>query len=210
MENKRGKFITVEGCEGAGKSTQIHLLRLYCMQNGIDAVFTREPGGTPIAEKIRGVILDAENAGMDSLTELFLYAAARRQHTAELIAPALQTGQTVFCDRYTDSTLAYQGYGRGINKSIIQKLNSFAMAGVKIDCTVFMDITPRDGFLRKGGKDTNDRLENESLEFHERVYRGFKAIGQADPERFLSVCADGTQAEIHERVINALKNKGVF
>jgi len=210
MTNKRGKFITIEGCEGVGKSTQTRFLKEYCQKNNIPAIFTREPGGTPIAEKIRQVILDPDSHNMDGLTELFLYAAARRQHTAELIAPALELGKIVFCDRYTDSTLAYQGYARGIDKNVIKFLNAWAMGDVKIDYTIFMDVNPESGFLRKGGRDLSDRLEREDLKFHEKVYEGFKAIEKDNPARFLSFRANGTKFETHELMVKTLKEKGVF
>jgi len=210
MATKFGKFITLEGCEGVGKSTQMRLLREYCKQNGIDAVFTREPGGTPIAEKIRAVILDSANAGMDALTELFLYAAARRQHTAEFIEPALQAGTTVFCDRYADSTLAYQGYARGIDKDAIRRLNAWAMGAVAVDCAVFIDLPPREGFLRKGGRDASDRLEGEGIEFHEKVYAGFCQIAESEPGRFMPVSGRGAAAEVHERIIELLKQREII
>ena len=204
MTKKPGKFITVEGCEGVGKSTQIALLKEYCAAQKIDAVFTREPGGTPIAERVRSVILDPNCVGMDALTELFLYAAARRQHTQEFILPSLQAGKTVFCDRYTDSTLAYQGYGRGIDKDIIRTLNTWALAEVQISRTLFIDVNPRDGFLRKGGRDLSDRLENESIEFHERVYEGFCAIAAEEPNRVLRLDGSGTAQQVFSRILSAL------
>ncbi len=210
MNDLRGKFITIEGWEGGGKSTQTRLLKEYCEKNGIDAVFTREPGGTPVAEKIRAVILDPGCAAMDGLAELFLYAASRRQHTAELIAPALNAGKTVFCDRYADSTLAYQGYARGLDKTVIQLMNRWAMGDVKIDRTVFIDVLPAAGFLRKGGADQTDRLENEGLEFHERVYQGFKEIEKAEPGRFISVTASGTKYETHAEIVARLKEAEVL
>ena len=135
-----GKFVTIEGCDGVGKSTQVRLLKERFEREGIDAVFTREPGGTPIAEKIRGIILGAGNSEMDGLTELFLYEASRRQHTLEIIEPALQSGRLVVCDRYIDSTLAYQGYGRGLDTDRIRKLNEWAMGDAKIDLTLFLNV----------------------------------------------------------------------
>ncbi|MCL2797479.1 MAG: dTMP kinase [Firmicutes bacterium] len=211
MTNRSGKFITVEGCEGVGKSTQIRLLREYCAAHGIDAVFTREPGGTPIADKIRALILDPANAEMVALTELFLYAASRSQHTAELIVPALAAGKTVFCDRYTDSTLAYQGFARGLDKEIIRRLNAWAMGGTTdgttIDYTLFIDLPPREGFLRKGGADPSDRMDSQNIDFHERVYAGFCAIAKSEPQRFIPVSGRGTEREVHERLVAALKER---
>lgn len=206
----KGKFITIEGCEGVGKSTQLRLLKEYCEQKGINALFTREPGGCAISEKIRNVILDSQNAEMSDMTELLLYCAARSQHTETVIKPALESGVTVFCDRYCDSTAAYQGYARGIDWSTVRQLNSAAMCGVKIDCTVFIDVSPEKGFARKGGAKDDDRLERETLEFHKKVYAGFKNIIEKEPERFLCFKAEGTKYETHELIVNALKERGIL
>ena len=209
-QKHRGKFITIEGCEGVGKSTQVRFLKEYCAKNAIDAVFTREPGGTEIAEKIRCVILDPENKEMDGLTELFLYAASRRQHTKELIIPALEQGKIVFCDRYTDSTLSYQGYARGLDKEIISKLNSWASDGADIDLTLFIDVNPVEGFRRKGGADKSDRLEGEGMEFHEKVFLGYREIAKNNRGRVVCVQASGTKFETHDEIVRILKEKGVF
>ncbi len=205
----QGKFITIEGCEGVGKSTQLKFLREYFEKEGVDAVFTREPGGTELAEKIRKVILDADNKEMTDITELLLYAAARRQHTEELIIPAIKAGKVVVCDRYADSTTAYQGYARGIDKEIIRSLNETAMAGVKIDVTLFLDLSPEKGFARKGGADKKDRLENEKLSFHNKVYEGYCAIADADPDRVKRIEASRTADEVFESVKQVLKEIGI-
>lgn len=205
----QGKFITIEGCEGVGKSTQLKFLREYFEKEGVDAVFTREPGGTELAEKIRKVILDADNKEMTDITELLLYAAARRQHTEELIIPAIKAGKVVVCDRYADSTTAYQGYARGIDKEIIRSLNETAMAGVKIDVTLFLDLSPEKGFARKGGADKKDRLENEKLSFHNKVYEGYCAIADADPDRVKRIDASKTADEVFESVKQVLKEIGI-
>ena len=205
----QGKFITIEGCEGVGKSTQLKFLREYFEKEGVDAVFTREPGGTELAEKIRKVILDADNKEMTDITELLLYAAARRQHTEELIIPAIKAGKVVVCDRYADSTTAYQGYARGIDKEIIRSLNETAMAGVKIDVTLFLDLSPEKGFARKGGADKKDRLENEKLSFHNKVYEGYCAIADADPDRVKRIDASLAADEVFESVKQVLKEIGI-
>lgn len=207
---QRGKFVTIEGCEGVGKSTQLRLLKEYCERENVNAMFTREPGGCDISEKIRGVILDAQNAEMTDLTELFLYCAARSQHTESVIKPALERGVTVFCDRYCDSTAAYQGYARGVDLNIVNALNSAAMSGVSIDCTIFMDVPPDRGFMRKGGANPSDRLELETLEFHKKVYGGFKSIIESDPDRFLCFTASGTKYETHELIVEALIKRGIL
>ncbi len=206
----KGKFITIEGCEGVGKSTQLRLLKEYCENNGIDALFTREPGGCEVSEKIRNVILDPENGDMTDMTELLLYCAARAQHTERVIKPALESGRTVFCDRYCDSTAAYQGYARGIHIDVVNALNRAAMCGVSIDWTILMDVPPDKGFARKGGAQESDRLERETLAFHKKVYEGFTEIAKADRARFLCFRAEGTKYETHEAIVQALKEKGVF
>ena len=180
------------------------------MAHNINAVFTREPGGCEISEKIRDVILNPDNCGMSDMTELMLYCAARSQHTQTVIKPALSSGAVVFCDRYCDSTAAYQGYARGISIDTVNMLNAAAMGDVKIDYTVFMDVPPDKGFKRKGGAEKNDRLEMEEFDFHRRVYNGFKEIEKANPERFLSFKAEGTKYETHELIVAALKERGVL
>ncbi|MBO5215926.1 MAG: dTMP kinase [Clostridia bacterium] len=206
----KGKFVTIEGCEGVGKSTLITLLKKYVQDNNIDAVFTREPGGTPVAEKIRAVILDADNKAMTDRAELLLYAAARAQHTQEKIIPAVSEGKIVFCDRYSDSTLAYQGYARGIDIQLCKSLNSIAECGVNIDLTIFLDLSPEDGFRRKGGADKGDRLENESLAFHRKVYEGFKDISKNSGGRYASIDASRSKEDVFESVIATLKERGIF
>ena len=206
----KGKFVTIEGCEGVGKSTLISLLKKFVSDNNIDAVFTREPGGTPVAEKIRAVILDADNKEMTDRAELLLYAAARAQHTQEKIIPAVEQGKIVFCDRYSDSTLAYQGYARGIDLGLCRQLNEIAECGVNIDLTIFLDLNPIDGFRRKGGADKGDRLENESLAFHQSVYEGFKDISKNSGGRYASIDASRSKEEVFESVILALKERGII
>lgn len=206
----KGKFITIEGCEGVGKSTQTRFLKEYCSQNNIDAVFTREPGGTAISEKIRAVILDTGNTGMDALTELFLYEASRRQHMTEVILPALKNNKTVFCDRFIDSSFAYQCCGRGIDENIVNTLNSIAAQGAEIDGTLFLDLDPSMGFSRKGGADKADRLEGEGAEFFARVYKGFKYAAKLNAGRFIIIDAGGSKYETHEKIIAALKERGIF
>ncbi len=208
--NKKGKFVTIEGCEGVGKSTQLRLLKEYCESRGINALFTREPGGCEISEKIRAMILDPGNSDMSAMTELLLYCAARSQHTKEVIIPALESGVTVFCDRYSDSTAAYQGYARGIDAVTVDALNKAAMCGAVIDCTVFMDLPPDKGFARKGGAKDTDRLERETIEFHRKVYEGFKTIEKNEPARFVSFKAEGSKYETHEAIVCALVRRGIL
>lgn len=205
----RGKFITVEGCEGVGKSTQVRLLKEYCQSHGVEALFTREPGGTPISEKIRALILDPENAEMTDTTELLLYCAARAQHTEQVIKPALEAGLNVFCDRYSDSTTAYQGFARGLDLDTVSMLCNASQAGVAVDLTIFMDVNPDDGFARKGGKGS-DRLEKETLAFHRKVYEGFKALEAQNPDRYLCFKARGTKYDTHAEIVQALIARGIL
>lgn len=204
------KFVTFEGCDGVGKTAQINMLKDYCRTNGVNVLFTREPGGSEIAEKIRGVILDATNAGMSDVCEAFLYAAARAQHLSDVVLPALKSGRTVFCDRYVDSSYAYQGAGRGLGIEWVRELNRQAVGGVMPCCTVFFDLPPEQCFERKGGADKSDRIEGGGLDFHRRLYDGYHQIIATEPERFEVVDASGTREEIFSVVIERLKKRGVL
>ena len=205
-----GKFVTIEGCEGVGKSTQVRKLKEYLSLRGIKAVFTREPGGTPVSEQIRGVILNPENKDMDDVTELLLYVAARRQHTQRFIKPELESGNIVFCDRYVDSTTAYQGYARGLGAEEVERLNALAVGDVKIDLTIFLDFPPEKAFARKGGRDTGYRLENEKMEFHKRVYEGFCKIAEKEPCRVVRLDASGAKEQTHEKIVKLLIERGII
>ncbi len=206
---KKGFFVTIEGCEGVGKSTLLRGLEEYLETAGRDAVFTREPGGTEVAERIRAVILDPENAAMTPTAELLLYAAARAQHTEEKIIPAVRDGKLVICDRYSDSTLAYQSYARGLDRGECLAADEIARRGIKPDLTVFLDLSPERGFARKGGADKGDRLEREKIDFHERVYAGFRAIAESDPDRVVAVDASESKEEVLAAVVNLLKERGM-
>ncbi len=205
-----GKFITIEGCEGVGKSTHVRLLKEYCVLNNINAVFTREPGGTDIAERIRQIVLDPQNKEMDGITELFLYEASRREHTLKLIKPAIEEGKIVFCDRYTDSTLAYQAYARGLDKKTVEYFNKIGSADIKIDLTLFLDLDPEKGFSRKGGPDSGDRLEAEGLSFHKKVYEGFKETIKNNSCRFAVIDAQYGKDKTHGFIIDALKKYSII
>lgn len=206
---KKGFFVTIEGCEGVGKSTLLRGLKDYLETAGRDAVFTREPGGTEVAERIRAVILDPENAAMTPTAELLLYAAARAQHTEEKIIPAVRDGKLVICDRYSDSTLAYQSYARGLDRGECLAADEIARRGIKPDLTVFLDLSPERGFARKGGADKGDRLEREKIDFHERVYAGFRAIAESDPDRVVAVDASKSREEVLAAVVSLLKERGM-
>ena len=204
----RGKFITFEGCDGCGKSTQLRLLSKYLTDNGIGHIFTREPGGGKISEAIRDILLSGKNMEMTDECEALLYAASRVQHLSDRVEPALSEGKLVICDRYVDSSLAYQAYARGLGLDFITKINAFALEKYLPDVTIFIDLTPEAAFKRKHGADENDRLEKAGMEFHKRVYEGYKAVAAAEPNRVM--CVDGTQtpAEIFADVLKILQEKG--
>ena len=203
----RGKFITFEGCDGCGKSTQLKLLSDYLTQNGIEHIFTREPGGGKISESIREILLNGKNAEMTDECEALLYAAARMQHLADRVEPALAQGKLVVCDRYVDSSLAYQAYARGLGLDFIQKINARALEKYPPDVTVFIDLTPEDAFKRKHGADENDRLEQAGMAFHKRVYEGYKAVEKAYPNRVVAVDGKQTPQQIFAQVLQILKER---
>lgn len=205
----RGKFITFEGCEGSGKSTQLRLLSEYLDKLGVDYILTREPGGSEIAEQIRNIILNGKNTAMCDECEALLYAAARVQHLKEKIAPALDKGKLVICDRYVDSSLAYQGYARGLGREYIENINSLALERFAPDLTVFLDISPAEAFKRKHGADPDDRMEQLGLEFHTRVYNGYKALMEIAP-RICAVDCLGSKYETQANIRALLKVKGVI
>lgn len=197
----KGRFITFEGGEGGGKSSQIPLLAERLRQQGREVILTREPGGSPMAERIRALLVTGEPGALTPMGELLLMEAARAQHVAELIRPALQRGAWVVCDRFTDSTTAYQGFGRGLPMERIQSLNQWATEGRQPDLTLLLDLDPVMGLARaKGRAGTEVRFEAEALEFHQRVRQGFLTLAEREPERFVVV--DATQPL--ERVAEAV------
>ena len=204
-----GKFITFEGCEGSGKSTQLRLLGEYLDDKKIPYIMTREPGGSPIAESIREIILDGKNTAMCDECEALLYAAARIQHLKERVIPALNEGKLVICDRYVDSSLAYQGEARGLGLEYIEAINELAIKNYSPDLTVFLDIPPDKAFARKHGADENDRMEKQGLDFHMRVYAGYKKLISKYP-RICAVECGGTKFQTHENIISLLKKKGII
>ena len=203
----KGSFITFEGCEGVGKTTQVDRLKRYLEKSGQPALFLREPGGTVISEKIREMLLSKENDKMNGKCEALLYSAARAQLLGEVVAPALEKGSIVVCDRFTDSTFAYQGAARGLGVDFIDELNKLTCGDIVPDVTVFLDLHPREAFARKGGADKNDRLESQSIEFHEKVYLGYKEIASRYPERFICVDASKDADCVWEEVIALLRRR---
>lgn len=200
----KGIFITVEGTDGSGKSTQIELLMRYLEKKGADIVFTREPGGTEIGEKIRGIILDIDNKKMTGTTEALLYAAARSQHVEEKIIPALEDGKIVICDRFVDSSIAYQGAARNLGADSIMQMNSFALHGLMPDMTLFFDLDPEKGILRKKNERALDRLESEKMDFHKRVYEGYRMLCKLYSGRIVSINADRRVEEVFDDVKQAI------
>ena len=206
VEMKRGKFISFEGCDGSGKSTQARLLFEYLQKNGVPCLLTREPGGGKISESIRAIILDGKNTEMSDECEALLYAAARAQHLKEVVEPALAKGVTVVCDRYVDSSFAYQATARGLGEEFITKINAFALEKYLPDITFFVDLTAEDAFQRKHGADKNDRLEQAGLAFHQKVYEGFLLRLRNEPERFVRLDGKKSIAQLHEDVLKSMHN----
>lgn len=205
----RGKFITFEGCEGSGKSTQLRLIGEYLKESGVDFLMTREPGGSRIAEDIRKIILDGKNEAMCDECEALLYAAARIQHLKEIVEPALSAGKLVICDRYVDSSFAYQGEARGLGKAFIEQINSYALEHYTPDLTVFLDISPKAAFERKHGADPTDRMEQMGLAFHEKVYTGYKKLVN-EYQRIVPVDCSGTKFQTHENIKKLLKSAAII
>ena len=203
-------FFTFEGCEGVGKSSQLRLLKEYCLANSINALFTREPGGSNIAEEIRGIILNPANSEMNPVCEALLFASARNQHLCEVIIPALHSNKIVFCDRYVDSSFAYQGFGRGLGLEFVKRINELAVVGYMPEITVFLDLPPEEAFKRKGGANTKDRMEKNNIAFFDKIYFGYKEVISKNPERFFVVDASGTKVETHEKIMEFFKSRGVF
>jgi dTMP kinase len=215
MERKRNLFITIEGGEGSGKTTHSLLLKKYLESKGLTVLLTREPGGTVLAESIRKILLDPDS-NLAPLSELLLYEAARAQHIEEFILPALKAGKAVICDRFTDATLAYQGYGRKLDMPLIEKLNKAVSSGLKPAITIYMDINPDLGVNKAKWLDkerygkSGDRIERESISFHKAVRKGYLELAKKYPERIKKIKTlkdiNKTQAAIRKEVDKKLAN----
>lgn len=204
-----GIFITLEGVEGAGKTTQLEHLKQHLRKTGYQAVFTREPGGTELGENIRGVLLDSPQE-IEPAAELFLFISCRIQLLQQVILPALKAGKIVVCDRFSDATMAYQGSGRGISKELISKADHLATSGIKPDLTILLDIAPEEGLARlRSRKDTN-RIDNEDLSFHNRVREGYLSISAKEKKRIKIINAsqpeEDTRQEIAQLVSSFLED----
>lgn len=206
----KGYFITFEGGEGSGKSTQLSLLKDYLENSGCRYIYTREPGGTEIAEEIRKILLSMHGEKMCDECEALLFAAARVQHIKNRILPAIKDGNIVVCDRYVDSSMAYQGYARGLGDKMIENVNYYAYENCMPDVTFFLDVPPIAAFKRKGGADESDRLEMSGNEFHEKVYKAFCVLCDKYPSRFVRINAQKDAESVHKDIIDTLKNKGII
>lgn len=185
----RGIFITIEGPDGAGKTTQRDLLKKYFEEKGYDVLITRDPGGNPISEEIRKIILNKDFTEMGYMTELLLYASARAQLVKENIKPALESGKAVIADRFVDSSAVYQGIGRDLGVDTVYKVNEFALQGVMPDMTFLLDLDAEAGIARKRNQTELDRMENEKMEFHQKVVRGYRLLADMHPERIIRIDA---------------------
>ncbi len=199
-------FITFEGMDGAGKTTQINLLRTHLIEKGYDVVLSREPGGTKVCEKIREILLDKENMGMNIMCEALLFAASRAEHIEKIIKPALTEGKIVICDRFVHSSLAYQGYGRKLGEALVASINKGAIDGIYPDMTIFimLDAKSVHSRLLQSGKD-HDRLEKETVSFFERVNNGFIKIADSEKKAII-INAEDTIENIHKTIADAVDN----
>lgn len=204
-------FITFEGIEGSGKTTQIRHAMEFLKQKGKDCVMTREPGGTITGQKIRSILLDPESNGMDPSAELLLYFADRAEHVNKIINPALSAGKTVLCDRYFDATKAYQGYARGLNMDLLDKLHKMIIHDLKPDITILLDLDPKTG-LSRAWKQINEgqragvetRFEKETLDFHDKVRKGYLELARIEAKRFVIVDASKDENQVKKDIIKAL------
>ena len=197
----QGWFITFEGPEGCGKSTQLRLLASWLLARGVEPIVTREPGGTRIGEQVRALLHNPDHTEMTAETEILLYSAARAQHVAQVIRPALEAGKIVLCDRFYDSTFAYQGHGRGLSMEALRQITTFATRGLVPDLSLYLDVPPEVGLRRRetGGEEMN-RLDRETLAFHQRVREGYLALLKEEPSRWRTIDATGSIDEVQTAV----------
>ena len=213
-----GFFVSVEGIDGCGKTTQIQLLAERLAALGIPTLLAQEPGGTAVGRLIRSVLLDSRDHGIQPMTELLLFFASRAQNLAEIIRPALEAGQIVICDRFTDASVAYQGYGRGLGSAVVQQLGEVACGDLQPDLTIWLDIEPAAALARVRERNSRqdaseDRMESEALEFFLRVRSGYARIQADEPQRVRRIAANGSVADVFERVLAtvlpALRERGL-
>lgn len=207
--SSRGLFITVEGIDGCGKSTQARLIAAALEAAGHDVLRLREPGGVKISEQIRAILLDPANVEMGDVCELLLYEAARAQLVHQVIRPALAAGKTVVCDRFFDSTTAYQAFADGLDRNMVSQANELAVDGCRPDLTLVFDLPVEDALRRRSGREAEDRLELKGLEFQERVAAGFRAVAVDEPDRVKLIDAGGSIAEVFSGVAAELRSAGL-
>lgn len=199
-----GSFIVFEGCEGVGKSTQLKFIEEYVKKTNQKVLFTREPGGTPLAEEIRKIILTKD---MAPETEAALFAAARVDHINNFLKPKLEEGYTIICDRYIDSSLAYQGIARNLGFDRVKEINKYALDNMMPDCVIFLDLSPENAWRRKSGIVVeNDRIDNESLEFHKEVFKGYSMLAETET-RFIKIKPEVDKLDTHIKIVNALRER---
>ena len=207
MLNKRGLFLTLEGAEGVGKSTNIGFITQYLEKRGIEYVLTREPGGTQLAERIRDLLLAVHEEPMSGLTELLLVFAARAQHLDKIIEPALATGKWVVCDRFTDATFAYQGAGRGLSMETIDQLQSMVQGDLRPDLTIILDLDPEIGMQRASNRGELDRFEREQQSFFRHVRQGYLDIAQAEPDRCTVIDASKALEDVKRNLLTVIEQR---
>lgn len=205
MRGRSGFLLTVEGVDGSGKSTQIRRIVAYLRRRGLPFTLVREPGGTVLSERIRGWLLQKRSTLMSAPAELYLYLAARGQVYSEVVQPALQRGEVVICDRFTDSTLAYQGYGRGFSVKLLRQLNDLCTDSRRPDLTLFLDLPLAESGLRQGAR--RDRMESEEARFFRRVRRGYLELARLEPARVVKVDARGSRLDVSRRITGILEQK---
>lgn len=203
----QGLFISMEGPDGAGKSTQIELLRSYLADKGYEIVITREPGGTVISEAIRELILNKKYVEMCSNTELLLYAAARAQLVNEVIRPALEAGKAVICDRFVESSVVYQGIARGMGIDTVYAVNEYALEGLRPQLTILLDLDAEEGLRRKKKQAELDRMEAEGLEFHRKVAEGYRILAEREKERIMRISATLPEEDIHAKIVLSIEEQ---
>lgn len=201
MKQGQGMFITVEGGDGAGKSTQISYIRDYLDMRGFDVLMTREPGGTEIGEKLRAILLSPASKSMDPITEAYIYASSRAQLVREIIKPALEAGMVVLCDRFLDSSIAYQGFGRGLGP-VVSDINANALEDIEPDYTFWLRITPEDADRRLAQRSTipRDRIESLGLEFQNKVFSGYETLAKENPDRIITIDANRSINNIEQDI----------
>lgn len=210
MMEMSGQFIVFEGIEGGGKSTQIEKTQQWLLAGGLGksvaVVRTREPGGTELGKKLRSMLLESHNFDLDNRSELLLYAADRAQHVNQFLKPQLAQGKIVLCDRFIDSTTAYQGYGRGLDLDLITQLNKIASCGLESDLTLWLDVAVETGLERVKQRGKRDRLEQADLSFHHRVRSGYAKLATQFPERIVKIDANGTEEQVQQQIQTILRS----